>query len=305
MKVWFYCSYSGSPVGFQLGYVDTESLSEAENHLVAGTPNPLLNRCLSYQGVKEAFGKIPGTTSYVAVRPVSRREDDRVYLNFAFETDDATEFASVVRYMDKYRERDRDLFDIMLPTVIEDVRDSSFGIHVNGRELQKVIKAMRQSPASVAWTGEFYVCTKDPEQGRELAENLRLAKIYHDAAPAVISDTKRGPAWSVLGAKGEIAPIEQEGTPIPFGKIAVITIVLLSVILIVFMILTYKKPTAEESQPPEQSEVVQNPNVADSENQEEESKLPEQTKTQPEITSAMPQRGVTSALLYYQNSLNC
>ncbi|MBR0281878.1 MAG: hypothetical protein IJQ81_09830 [Oscillibacter sp.] len=281
MKVWFYCSYSGSPVGFQLGYVDTESLSEGENRLVAGTPHPLLNRCLSYQGVKEAFGKIPATNSYVAVRPISRLEGDRVYLNFAFETDSAIEFASIVQYMDTYRTHDRDLFDIMLPTVIEDTRDSSFGIHVNGRELQKVIRGMLQPPASAPWKGEFYVRTKDPEQGEALAENLRLAKIYRDAAPAVLPDTERESTWSVIREKGELARIEQEGvsSPFPGRKAVIIAVAVLFLILIAFMILMNRKPTAGESQNAEQSEVVQNPNSADLENQEEESKPPEQTKT--------------------------
>lgn len=299
MKVWFYCSYSGSPAGFQLGYVDTESLSESENDLIdliAGTPHPLLNRCFSYQGVKEAFGKIPGTLSYVAVRPVSRCEGDRVYLNFAFETDDATEFASVVRYMDEYRERDRDLFNMMCPTVIEDVQDSSFGIHVNGRELQKVIQAMCQPSASEPWKGEFYVCTKDPGQGEELAENLRLAKIYRDAPPSVIPDTKRGTAWSVLGANGKIQQIPpKEDVLPPFVKAAVIMIALLALILIVMMFLKKQPTPEEETQPPEQSEVVQNPTP------EQEIQFPES----PEITATVTQERLSSALFCYRNSLNC
>ena len=160
MKVWFYCSYSGSPVGFQLGVIDTASPSE---HLSPGKPHRLLDRCLSYQGVKEAFGKIPGTSSYVAVRPISRREGDRVYLNFAFETEDAGEFNSIVDFIKRYRSKDSALFRLMLPTVVEDMHDSSFGIRVNVEELTKIIESNISKNSSRTWYGGFYVCTRDVE----------------------------------------------------------------------------------------------------------------------------------------------
>ena len=256
MRVWFYCSYSGSPVGFQLGFVDADRLSET---LREGAPPRLLDRCLSYQGVREAFGEIPSSSErhdaprvWAAVRPISRREEDTAYLNFAFETEDKDEFRHILGFLEQYRDRDAALYQKMRPLIREERGDSAFGIRVNTAELEKVLKEVRGAAAGGALkNGDgFCVRTHNAAQGKALRENLRLDRIYPEIhydfqpVPALGGDWFQMRPVSIRVPDRTKSDREEEDHTHPFPLIPAIAVAVVAAILLAALLLT-KQEQAE------------------------------------------------------------
>lgn len=212
MKIWFYCSYFNSPVGFQLGFVNTTCLSE---HLEKGTPHRLLERCFSYQGVKEAYGKIPGTENYVAVRPISGSADGRTYLNFGFETNSMEEFRGVVAFLKKYRDRDVELFQKLLPGVSEDPSDSTFGIRINIAHLKTILQEILSISNSEDISPDygFFIQTKHESRGETLTSDLFLPLVYRNENYSFIEAPKLGDNWFQISEKKKRSVVESSEAP--------------------------------------------------------------------------------------------
>lgn len=94
MEIYYYCSYTGSPVGFQLGRLDFES-----GKLSGENIPPLIRRCFSRGMICRACGRLPGEEKYfVLVKDLTAKKSnaadaEEYYINVAF----------VSRHLEDYR----------------------------------------------------------------------------------------------------------------------------------------------------------------------------------------------------------
>lgn len=88
MDIYYYCSYTGSPVGYQLG-----KLNEDTGKLVDENIPRLIHRCFSRGMIRKACGRFPGENKYfLLVKDLTARkaaEDgaEEYYLNIALVSD--------------------------------------------------------------------------------------------------------------------------------------------------------------------------------------------------------------------------
>lgn len=85
MEVYYYCSYTGSPVGFQLGRLDFASGKLSDE----GIP-PLIRRCFSRGMIRKACGFLPDAEKYfvlvkdLTAKRLTAADAEEYYLNIAF-----------------------------------------------------------------------------------------------------------------------------------------------------------------------------------------------------------------------------
>lgn len=90
MEIYYYCSYTGSPVGFQLGRLDCEKLAKNAGSLSKDGILPLIKNCFDQGLVRRACGRIPETEQYVLLvkgltaKGTGDRATAEYYINFAF-----------------------------------------------------------------------------------------------------------------------------------------------------------------------------------------------------------------------------
>lgn len=93
MEVYYYCSYTGSPVGFQLGKLDP-----ASGKLIGENIPPLLRRCFSQGMIRKACGCLPGEEKYfVLVKDLTAKKSaagdaEEYYLNIALVSDQVEDY---------------------------------------------------------------------------------------------------------------------------------------------------------------------------------------------------------------------
>ena len=84
MDIYYYCSYTGSPVGFQLGKLNAETGKLSSENIPL-----LIRRCFSRGMVRKACGRLPGEEKYfLLVKDLTAKgkasdEADEYYLNIA------------------------------------------------------------------------------------------------------------------------------------------------------------------------------------------------------------------------------
>ena len=190
MRIWYYCSYKHSPVGFQLGCLDaknpSEQLTPAGQVFASCEPLRILDWCLMSDKVAEAFGEIPETNQanplYGAARHISEPDGEDVYLNLAFDTIDKAEFLSVVSFLKRYN--DKELYRKMLPTVIKDVHNHQFGIRIDVDKLGGIVNELALGVGDTLESG-FFIRTKYEEDrdGEVLLRELQLSQESFEIKP--------------------------------------------------------------------------------------------------------------------------
>ncbi len=238
MKIWIYCSYEGSPVGFQLGYVESDQLPESGVvQLKPDSTGSLINRLFSYQGVLEAYGKAPESNTYVAIRPIAREPGDTSYLNFAFETEDEIEASCIESFLKSYRNRDRDLYHLLLPAVVENQQDYKFGLCIDAQVMIKVVKEIRNAGMGAPVSNRLYVRTRNAVEGEELPTKLHLSSVYGGRLSSIPAP-EIGENWFKLACDLQTyVPNEKKkkrmSTPL---KVVLVAVAILILILIVSLI---------------------------------------------------------------------
>ena len=101
-------------------------------------------------------------------------------MNIGFETENPKEFATVVSFLNQYRDKDSDLFHKILPCVIPDTTNSVFGIRVHTDNLKKLVDEINTSEKPAVPPEQFFIRTRDGLQADLLADSLRLQRAYPD-----------------------------------------------------------------------------------------------------------------------------
>lgn len=223
MKIWLYCSYSGSPTGFRLGCVDS---NDPSGKIIKGNPHKLLDRCFSYQGITKAYGKIPDSNSYVFFRPIERQKEDSLFLNVGFESADNSEYKHICSFFDQFstragtydnRERKKNrlrskeedkLFKLLEAVIIKAPDDLDFGICVNQQKLTALIDAIKGYQISEEHDelgDKFYIQLASDMGAEDFAANFRLSLILGEAYKFDTTNNKRSESLFVIVRAGSIS----------------------------------------------------------------------------------------------------
>ncbi len=219
MQVWFYCSYSGSPVGFQLGTVNRKEAMQGRLRLETGSPPSLLRHCFSYQGLIGAYGIIPDSGTFLVVRNLKQmKKDDRnLTLNIAIETDDKAEYFKAKSFL--YRKSPEELFAILSNIVIPDPGIAGFGISIDRDNLDRMIEQITSESSKTETESGFWV------QARTGLENVIPEKLH-------LKDAPDGRKWKAVPSKGGLYSLVLRKQADKRPSVAVLAILAISIILV-------------------------------------------------------------------------
>lgn len=101
MKLYYYCSYDGSPSGFRLGKAELNEENEIQE-LSDMQINPFIRRCFETGLVRSAFGKIPegsGESKYFLIKKklTGIKENCKYYMNIAIVCESWIEFNKLMQ----------------------------------------------------------------------------------------------------------------------------------------------------------------------------------------------------------------
>jgi len=190
------------------------------------------------------MGRIPETEYFAAVRQLGREARDDIYLNLGFETDERSEFCGIMKFLSDYEKRDRELFKLLFPLIVKDIKDSSFGIKINLEEFGKFVDRVNgcESTDSIDAIDKFSIHLKVLESTGDLADRLLITRVYNGKY-VVAPDPVKGKGWVTLVPRGCCVPgntqkqapaadtVGEKKTRIPGMVPMVVLIVILAFIL--------------------------------------------------------------------------
>ena len=258
MILWLYCSYQGSPVGFQLCCTDC---SASEPALSQGEPHPLLLRAFSAQGVREAWGKLPDSTDYIYVRTVDRQAGDKLYLNFALQTGDPVEYRRIIAHFRHYaakksiensnrsakKERsveEQSLFEKIASFVEPDSENSEFAIRVNRDKLREFLGEVDREQPDSNTEDTFCVRAVPGTEADQLTDALMLRKLNEQYA---MTPTGGSSLFRLEAQK------KKNDSSFPLGGIKIAILVLIVVIVLLVLGLSGKSSKDQTEQQEQQT----------------------------------------------------
>lgn len=122
MKVYYYCSYTKSPVGFRLGMVDTDNACGETCEPSSEEIQPFIWKCFSQSSIRQAHGLIPQELEepaqyFILMKskvPIIKGEIE-YFINFAFVTDQRTEYES---WIQGGSQKETDPFHAIMETIV-------------------------------------------------------------------------------------------------------------------------------------------------------------------------------------------
>lgn len=145
MKIYIYCSYQSSPVGFKLGVIQYD-LSNGEYYIPSDKDiEPFVQNSFEEGLIKKVYGRIPKIEKYLLlIKKLQGMTIDNisVYMNFAFEFDDVNEFDT---FMNNYRNNysnDEDLAKILVEAIIPDRNIKDFALKINASILNEFVNKL-------------------------------------------------------------------------------------------------------------------------------------------------------------------
>ena len=147
MKVYIYCSYQSSPVGFKLGTIQYNS-SNKQYYIPTDTDiEPFVQKSFEEGLIKAVHGKIPESDKKILLikKLQDTITDDKgnaipIYMNFAFEFDDQDKFETFIsNYRDNYS-GDEEIAKALVKAVVPDRSVKDFALKINAPILNKFIE---------------------------------------------------------------------------------------------------------------------------------------------------------------------
>lgn len=99
MQIYYYCSYDGSPVGYQQGSLTYDPGRSRNYELTGQNIPPLIRACFDSGEVRKAFGRIPSDSrKFLLIKKLrtsgdSADEPSNYYVNFALATNDEKDYS--------------------------------------------------------------------------------------------------------------------------------------------------------------------------------------------------------------------
>lgn len=141
MDIYYYCSYTGSPVGFYIGKLTSADRYMETTELTGGNVPLLLSRCFTQGVVCKAFGQLEQGSYFFLIKGLSAKGTDPMepaeyFINFAFVTDKASEFE---QWMKRTSDSEQSIADAIKDTVQIDEK-SRCGFLIRGSAVQKLVQ---------------------------------------------------------------------------------------------------------------------------------------------------------------------
>ena len=138
MFVYVYCSYDGSPVGFQLGRI-TYDASRTENYALEDLERPsLITKSFIFGTISRAWGWNKEDENYFAL--YKDIDGSGWYMNFAFEFSEFDELKRFKGHVDSLTRQD--FVSACLSFVLKSTDE--FGVQIDAEKLRSFIEKMQQ-----------------------------------------------------------------------------------------------------------------------------------------------------------------
>lgn len=141
MDIYYYCSYTGSPVGFYIGKLTSADRNTETTELAGGNVPLLLSRCFTQAVVCKAFGQLEEGAYFFLIKGLTAKGTDpegpaEYFINFAFVTDKASEYE---QWMKSTSDSEQSIADAIKGTMQIDER-SRCGFSIQGSAVQKLVQ---------------------------------------------------------------------------------------------------------------------------------------------------------------------
>ena len=179
MKLYSYCSYDGSLVGFQLGVCEWKNAQEQVWTLSKNGIDPFVQACFENGLVRSGFGKIPNRDKqayFLLVKKlVGKKEDIQYYINLAVTADEWNELEPLLK-------GDVQTLAKEMTQRIQPVEEDAFGYHLNANgwneiEFGNLCGCNETMKQDVSTNGTIYLELRTSQMNRLeiLAQELNLA----------------------------------------------------------------------------------------------------------------------------------
>ncbi len=225
MDIYYYCSYTGSPVGYILGCLTYNPNQSANYTLSRKRIPPVIRRFFEYDTVCNAFGILPAEPKqyYLMMKNLTAKGDKNgeapeYYLNLAFVTQDVDEYKRLLRAGGGTSED----IAVMIKDSMELDRTSDFGFTIRPDRLKKLVKgsfrSVFESSGALERVNTFLEVDSPQADLTYLTENLELSD-----PERTLSFLPEAPKWVVYSKKKQTRPIRLIVViPIAAGILAVI-----------------------------------------------------------------------------------
>lgn len=149
MKVYFYCSYKSSPIGFKLGMIENKEGKFAKERLFSGNIDKDIEKMFEESFVRTFWGILPkNKTSYCFLiknlkckQKVIGEKETEIYMNVAFEfLDRESNFKLMRNILNLYNDERSNLEEKMGNLIKPDYNNKEFALSLDGYELDKFIE---------------------------------------------------------------------------------------------------------------------------------------------------------------------
>ncbi len=209
MDIYYYCSYTGSPVGYILGLL-TYNPNRSSNYILSRKNIPsVIRRFFEYDTICNAFGILPVEPKqyYLMMKNLTAKgnKDDEAseyYINLALVTQNVDEYK---RWLRDGSRTTTEIAD-MVKASMELDRTSDFGFTVRPDKLKKLVDASFRSifegSGALERVNTFLEVDSPQTNLTYLAENLELSD-----PEKTLSFLSEAPKWVVYSKKKQTRPI--------------------------------------------------------------------------------------------------
>ena len=164
MKVYLYCSYKGSPVGFDIGLVDFNSVHEDFFSMKKEVSEPLVKSLFITGGIKQAYGLVSDNKWLILLKDIDE------YKNLAIEFDRFDDYESFLWLVQEKTEVIAEKIERLL---FIDKSIPDFGYKVDKKEIESLLNPKKISSSNNIIDILYLVCRKDKTQ-KQIAESLNI-----------------------------------------------------------------------------------------------------------------------------------
>ena len=185
-KIYFYCSYQGSPVGFQHAQVVFQNFSEIGSVSLQKTPrDDFYRKFFDTSLIKGAHGFVAENGKYlILVKHIDQ------YKNFAIEADDFLEYESAWEKISEILATStEELIDFLDKILEQDTSDSKFGFKLDAEEFRKFVDWLKsgkneqndtESDSDTQKSEKLFIDCRSDQTKEEIAALLGLESYKFD-----------------------------------------------------------------------------------------------------------------------------
>lgn len=147
MKIYVYCSYQSSPVGFKLGTIQYDLTNKQYYIPTDEAIEPFVQKSFEEGLIKAVHGTIPELKKQILL--IKKLQDTitesngnaiPIYMNFAFEFDDVDKYSTFMSNYKNNYSSDEELAKVLVKAIVPDRSVKDFALKINAPILNKFIE---------------------------------------------------------------------------------------------------------------------------------------------------------------------